>query len=69
MQKESMSLFAGHNRAVWNKALEIIKSRLERNEPILWFHEMNWLNEAPSLTLQQTLKHFDRAMRDCFDKK
>jgi len=26
------------------------------------------LNEAPSQTLQQTLKQFDRAMRDCFDK-
>jgi putative transposase len=83
MQKESMSMFAVHNRAVWNKALEITKSRLERKEPILWYHELNWnmtklwkqsdemgwLNEAPSQTLQQTLKHFDRSMRDCFDKK
>ncbi|MDQ6952998.1 MAG: transposase, partial [Mariprofundaceae bacterium] len=47
-----------------------------------WFHELNWnmtklwkqseemswLNDAPSQSLQQTLKQFDRAMRDCFDK-
>ena len=81
-QRAEMVRFAGHNRAVWNKALAITKDRLERKLPILWFHELNWnmtklwkasdemgwLNEAPSQTLQQTLKQFDRAMRDCFDK-
>jgi len=77
-----MVLFAGHNRAVWNKALAITKDRLDRNIPIMWYHELNWnmtnlwkqseemrwMNEAPSQSLQQTLKHFDRAMRECFDK-
>jgi len=77
-----MIRFAGHNRAVWNQALRIIKGRLEQKLPILWFHELNWimvnlwkksdemlwLNEAPSQSLIQTLKHLDRAMRDCFDK-
>jgi len=77
-----MTMFAGHNRAVWNKSLAMTKDRLERKIPILWYHELNWqmtsfwkkseamtwLNEAPSQTLQQTLKHFDRAIRDCFDK-
>jgi len=81
-QRADMVKFAGHNRAVWNKALAMTKDRLERKVPILWYHELNWnmtsfwkkseamswLNEAPSQTLQQTLKHFDRAMRDCFDK-
>jgi len=81
-QRADMVKFAGHNRAVWNKALAMTKDRLERKVPILWYHELNWnmtrfwkkseamswLNEAPSQTLQQTLKHFDRAIRDCFDK-
>jgi len=81
-QRAEMVCFAGHNRAVWNKALHIAKDRLERKLPVIWFHELNWnmanlwkqseemgwLNEAPSQTLQQTLKQFDRAMRDCFDK-
>jgi len=81
-QRADMTMFAGHNRAVWNKALAMTKDRLERKIPILWYHELNWqmtsfwkkseamswLNEAPSQTLQQTLKQFDRAMRDCFDK-
>jgi len=81
-QRASMNRFAGHNRAVWNKALAITKDKLEWKEPILWYNELNWnmsklwkpseemgwLKEAPSQTLQQTLKQFDRAMRDCFDK-
>jgi len=81
-QRSDMTMYAGHNRAVWNKALALAKDRLDRKEPILWYHELNWqmttiwkmseemswLNEAPSQTLQQTLKQFDRAMRDCFDK-
>jgi len=82
VQRTSMNMFAGHNRAVWNKALAITKDRLERKIPIMWYNELNWnmsklwkpseemgwLNEAPSQTLQQTLKQFERAMRDCFDK-
>ncbi|ATX79038.1 putative transposase [Mariprofundus aestuarium] len=81
-QQSEMIRFAGHNRAVWNQSLRIIKSRLEQRLPIMWFHELNWsmvnlweksdemlwLNEAPSQSLIQTLKHLDRAMRDCFDK-
>jgi len=81
-QRADMVMFSGHNRAVWNKALALTKDRLERKIPIMWYHElnwnmtnfwkksdeMNWLNDAPSQTLQQTLKQFDRAIRDCFDK-
>jgi len=82
LQRGDMTRFAGHNRAVWNKALALTKDRLERKIPIIWFHELNWnmttlwkkseemywLNDAPSQSLQQTLKQFERAMRDCFDK-
>jgi len=82
-QRADMIMFAGHNRAVWNKALAITKNRLDRKVPIMWRHELEWnlthiwkksdemiwLKQAPSQTLQQTLKHFDRAIRDCFDKK
>lgn len=82
-QLNNLVLFAGHNRAVWNKALSITKDRLERKEPLFWYNEMvwnmthlwkkseefSWLNEAPSQTLQQTLRQFDRALRDSFDKK
>ncbi|MDQ6991714.1 MAG: transposase [Mariprofundaceae bacterium] len=81
-QRAEMVRFAGHNRAVWNKALWITKDRLERKIPIMCLHELNWsmvniwkqseemgwLSEAPSQSLIQTLKQFDRAMRDCFDK-
>ncbi|MDQ7003493.1 MAG: transposase [Ghiorsea sp.] len=81
-QRADMVMFTGHTRAVWNKALALTKGRLERKVPIMWYHElnwnltnfwkksdeMNWLNEAPSQSLQQTLKQFDRAIRDCFDK-
>jgi IS605 OrfB family transposase len=81
-QRGEMVRFAGHNRAIWNKALSITKDRLERKVPIMWLHELNWsmvniwkqseemgwLNEAPSQSLIQTLKQFDRAMRDCFNK-
>jgi len=83
LQAAKMRAFAGHNRAVWNKALALTKDRLLRKMPIMWYEELNWnmttfwkksdemgwLNDAPSQSLQQTLKQFDRAMRDCFDKK
>lgn len=81
-QVSDMTMFTGHNRAVWNKALALTKDRLSRKVPIMWYHELNWnmtslwkkseemdwLNDAPSQSLQQTLKQFGRAMRDCFDK-
>jgi len=37
-----MTMYAGHNRAVWNKALALAKDRLDWKEPILWYHELNW---------------------------
>ncbi|MDQ7005066.1 MAG: helix-turn-helix domain-containing protein [Ghiorsea sp.] len=83
MQLKMLHVFVGHNRAVWNKALALTKGRLDRKIPIMWKHElewnlthiwkksdeMGWLKDAPSQSLQQTLKQFDRALRDCFDKQ
>ncbi|MDQ7004520.1 MAG: helix-turn-helix domain-containing protein [Ghiorsea sp.] len=37
-QRADMVMFAGHNRAVWNKALALTKDRLERKVPIMWKH-------------------------------
>ncbi|MDQ6952364.1 MAG: hypothetical protein Q9M15_02420 [Mariprofundaceae bacterium] len=76
-QRKLMCTFSGHHRAVW-----LSKDRLEWTVPIIWYHELNWnmsnfwnkfeemngLNAAPSQCCQQTLKQFDRAMLDCFDK-
>ncbi|MDQ7004219.1 MAG: helix-turn-helix domain-containing protein [Ghiorsea sp.] len=70
MQLKMLHVFAGHNRAVWNKALALTKDRLGRKVPIMWKHELEWnlthiwkksdemvwLNDAPSQSLQQTLK-------------
>jgi len=42
VQRADMVMFAGHNRAVWNKALALTKDKLERKQPMMWFHELNW---------------------------
>jgi len=41
-QHADMVMFAGHNRAVWNKAIALTKDKLERKQPMMWFHELNW---------------------------
>lgn len=81
-QRALCTQFAGINRFVWNKALALNLSRLNEKQPILWFQESNWLTQlwkksdeyaflkdAPSQTLQQTLKQLERAFKDGFDKK
>lgn len=73
--------FAGINRFVWNKALALNLFRLKEKQPILWYQESNWitqlwkqseewgfLKDAPSQTLQQTLKQLEQAFKDGFDK-
>ena len=80
-QRALCTQFAGINRFVWNKALALNLSRLEDKLPILWYQESNWftqlwkqseeytfLKDAPSQTLQQTLKQLERAFKDGFDK-
>lgn len=71
----------GGCRFVWNKALSLNLDRLNNNQPILWYQELNFwatlwkrsgeyrfLNDIPSQALQQKLKDLDKAFRDCFDK-
>jgi putative transposase len=73
---------AGCVRFVWNKALRLQKERLDAKQSCLnyyqlanhlvqWKHDcrFSFLRDAPSQSLQQTLKDLDRAMRDAFDKK
>lgn len=80
-QAALFSMQAGCCRFVWNKALVINLSRLERKQSLLWYNEMAFwlafwkstdeaafLKEAPSQSLQQTLRDLDRAFRDSFDK-
>ncbi len=72
---------AGIPRFLWNKVLEMNLRRLEGKQPLLWYQEMafwltvwkqsdkmGFLAEANSQSLQQTLKHLDRAFKDAFDK-
>ena len=80
-QVQKMDRFAGDNRFVWNKALDINLARLEQKQKILWYQEMafwlglwkkseeyGFLKDSPSQALQQTLKHLERAFKDAFDK-
>jgi putative transposase len=73
--------FAGCNRFVWNKALAEQKARYERGEKkqtynamaadlVTWktAPETTFLSEAPSQSLQQTLKHLDDAYQRFFKK-
>ncbi len=73
------SKFAGCNRFVWNKALVLQKERLDSKQSCLsynnlanmlpkWKQEHPFLLEAPSQTLQQTLKSLDKALKEAFDK-
>ena len=73
--------FCGSARFLWNKSLEMNLDRLEKNQGILWYHELafwlkfwkqseeyGFLRECPSQVLQQKLMDLDRAFRHCFDK-
>ncbi len=75
-----MSKMAGCCRFVWNKALALQKEKLDSKERIMsyvqlaslllvWKQKYPFLVEAPSQSLQQTLKNLDRTLRDAFKKK
>ena len=75
-----MSRMAGCCRFVWNKALALQRDRLNNKERLLsyvqlvsllvvWKKDFAFLQEAHSQSLQQTLKHLDRALKDAFNKK
>lgn len=76
-QESLFRKFAGCRRFAWNKALDLQKKRLGREEKIFgysrlcsilldWKQEHPFLSESPSQALQQTLKDLDRAIRDAF---
>ena len=73
--------FAGCCRFVWNKALSLIKYRLEHNIPILWYNDLaglltlwkkseeyGFLKKVHSQILQQTLKSLEKAVKSAFKK-
>jgi putative transposase len=73
---------AGCCRLVWNRALNLQKSRLDKGLKVLTYAEAckelsSWkqdpelffLNDVPSQSLQQVLKDLNRAIREAFLKK
>jgi putative transposase len=79
-QESLFGQYAGCRRLAWNKALDLQKKRLGREERTLgysrlcsvllgWKQEHPFLAEPPSQALQQVLMDLDRAIRDAFDKK
>ena len=75
LQEAKMKRFAGCCRKVWNLGLELQKKRLDNKEYCLNYSKLatelkNWkndpklqfLNEAHSQILQQTLMNLDRAI-------
>lgn len=80
-QEQKLIQYAGCNRFAWNKFLAGNLFKLQNQQKIFYYQEMNFwltlwkkseefvfLKEAPSQTLQQTLKNLERAFKDAFDK-
>jgi putative transposase len=74
-------MYCGCNRFVWNNVLAIQKERYANGEKHLSYvdtaaflpawkmaADTSFLKAAPSQSLQQTLKHLDRAYQDAFRK-
>jgi putative transposase len=68
---------SGCTRFVWNKALSLNKERLEHKIPLIWYNDMagflqlwkqseeyEFLKEAHSQVLQQSLKDLEKAFKD-----
>jgi putative transposase len=81
-QISQIAQVGGTTRFVWNLALAFQFEILQATGKIKSYADMcklltqwkrdpklAWLNEAPSQSLQQTLKHLDRAFRDYFNNK
>ena len=77
--EQKLAQFTGCCRFVWNKALELIKYRLEHNRPIPWYNDLAgflglwkrseeyaFLSKAHSQILQQTLKDLEKAVKSSF---
>lgn len=81
-QQALLMQFAGHTRFAWNKGLSLNRSRLERGDRIMYYHELDFwsklwkrseefafLKDCPAHLIQQKLRDLDRAFRDGFDTK
>jgi len=81
-QAQCLWRFAGSCRYVFNQALKLQKSRYEQGEKKLSYAGLcdmltqwkqtpktQWLNNAPSQSLQQSLKNLDRAYQNFFSKR
>lgn len=81
-QQRNMRRFAGSCRFVYNKALAMQQERHKAGEKKLGYaglctalkgwkktQEMLWLNDAPSQSLQQSLKHLEEAYGNFFSKR
>jgi len=80
-QARVLNNYAGACRFVWNKALALNLQRLNHQQRIMYYQELDFfsklwkksddygfLKECPSQTIQQKLKDLERAFKDCFDK-
>ena len=77
-QEREMRRFAGSCRFVFNKALALMKERSQGRQKRLgyaglcklltdWKKEASWLLDAPSQSLQQSLKDLDLAYRNAYE--
>jgi putative transposase len=79
---QKLASFAGCRRFVWNKALDLQKSKLDKKEYFFKYTELaiqlvlwkkqedtKFLADCHSQVLQQTLKQLDLALRNAFSKK
>lgn len=81
-QLRSMRRFSGSCRFVYNKALALQKENYEAGEKFISYvamasnlplwkrdHDMAWLKDAPSQSLQHALKDLDKAYKNFFSKR
>ena len=79
-QQRNMRRFSGSCRFVFNKALALQKTNHDAGNKFIgyvgmanllpsWKAELSWLADAPSQTLQQTLKDLERAYKNFFAKR
>ena len=81
-QKEYLESIFSINRFVWNQFLAANIRYYNHSKKFHFFNEMSsilteckniegyeWLKTVPSSSLQQTLKHLEKAIRDCIKKK
>jgi len=80
-QSRAMRQYAGFFRVLYNKALAWQYEQYQADNTfkfsytkianllLQWKHEMVWLKDAPSQTLQQSLKNLESSFRNFFAKR